>query len=180
MIRDLNLPKGRADILASRLKERNLLLPKVKITVSRKRAESFVQYFSMQNGIVYCNDIEGLNNSYVDRLYKADDWRLFIDSSTTSLKAVLLHNGNEYAALPVGHSTELKESYDSFKLLLEKLEYSSHNWLICGDFKMINLIVGLQSGNTKYPCFLCLWDSRARDKHWTTMASTITLESWFV
>jgi hypothetical protein len=25
-----------------------------------------------------------------------------------------------------------------------------------------------QEGNTKFPCFLCEWDSKARDKHWTT------------
>jgi len=41
-----------------------------------------------------------------------------------------------------------------------------HKWRISGDFKMINLLVGLQTGNIKYPCILCLWDSRARDLHW--------------
>jgi hypothetical protein len=28
--------------------------------------------------------------------------------------------------------------------------------------------LGQQGGNTKFPCFLCEWDSRAREKHWTT------------
>lgn len=28
------------------------------------------------------------------------------------------------------------------------------------------MILGLQAGYTKFPCFLCEWDSRARDKHW--------------
>jgi hypothetical protein len=28
--------------------------------------------------------------------------------------------------------------------------------------------LGQQGGNTKFPCFLCEWDSRAGDKHWTT------------
>lgn len=166
LIRDLNLPKDRAELCASRLKERNLLLPGTKVTVYRKREKMFIEYFSMDENIVYCNDIEGLINLYIADLYKPDDWRLFIDSSTESLKAVLLHNGNKYASIPVGHSTVLKESYNSFQLLLHKLKYEDHKWLICGDFKMINLIVGLQSGNTKYPCFLCLWDSRARDQHW--------------
>ena len=29
------------------------------------------------------------------------------------------------------------------------------------------LLLGMQGGYTKYPCFLCLWDSRADDKHYT-------------
>lgn len=167
LIRDLNLPKDSAELLASKLKERNLLLPETKVTVYRKREQEFVKYFTSENSLVYCHDIEGLINVYKKDLYNADDWRLFIDSSKENLKAVLLHNGNKYAAIPIGHSTVLKESYESFQILLEKIKYNSHKWLICGDFKMINLLVGLQSGNTKYPCFLCLWDSRARDEHWS-------------
>ena len=28
------------------------------------------------------------------------------------------------------------------------------------DLKMVNFLLGQQSGFTKYPCFLCMWDSR--------------------
>jgi len=31
------------------------------------------------------------------------------------------------------------------------------------------LLLGQQGGYTKYPCFLCEWDSRARNKHWDTV-----------
>ena len=31
---------------------------------------------------------------------------------------------------------------------------------------MVNFLLGQQSGYTKYPCFICLWDSRARSDHW--------------
>lgn len=165
-IRDLNLPKDAAELCASRLKERNLLLPETKITVYRKRDEKFLKYFSKEDSIVVCNDVKGLLNLYIIDEYKPENWRLFIDSSKESLKAVLLHNGNHYAAIPIGHSTVMKESYENFKLLLKKIKYKDHNWQICGDFKMINFLVGLQSGNTKFPCFLCLWDSRARKEHW--------------
>jgi hypothetical protein len=41
--------------------------------------------------------------------YKVKEWQLFIDSSKRSLKAVLLHNGNNYASLPIGHSVHLKK-----------------------------------------------------------------------
>ncbi|GBN18851.1 hypothetical protein AVEN_188288-1 [Araneus ventricosus] len=33
-------------------------------------------------------------------------------------------------------------------------------------FKVIAMLLGLQGGNTKYPCFLCEWDSRERSQHW--------------
>jgi len=166
LIRDLNLPKDSSELMASRLKEKNLLLPGTKITIYRKRDEEFLKYFSSENSLVYCNDIEGLLNLYKADMYKPEDWRLFIDSSKESLKAVLLHNGNKYAAVPIGHSTILKESYESLKFLLKTINYDLHKWRISGDFKMINLLVGLQTGNIKYPCILCLWDSRARDLHW--------------
>lgn len=167
LIRDLNLPKDSAELLASRLKERNLLLTGTKITKYRNRDVKFRKYFTSENNLIYCNDIRGLISLYdIEDDYKPENWRLFIDSSVTSLKAVLLHNGNEYAPIPIGHSTILKETYESFQFLLDRIDYKSHNWLICGDFKMINILVGLQSGNTKNPCFLCLWDSRAREQHW--------------
>ena len=31
---------------------------------------------------------------------------------------------------------------------------------------MVCFLLGQQSGYTKYPCFLCLWDSRAKNEHW--------------
>lgn len=90
-----------------------------------------------------------------------------MDSSKDSLKAVLLHNGNNFAAIPIAHTTVIKESYENFKLWLEQIDYNCQKWLICGDFKMIQMILGLQQGFTKTPCFICLWDSRARDQHFT-------------
>ena len=32
---------------------------------------------------------------------------------------------------------------------------------------MVVLVLGLQSGYTKYMCFICLWDSRDDKNHWT-------------
>ncbi|CAH1110019.1 unnamed protein product [Psylliodes chrysocephalus] len=31
---------------------------------------------------------------------------------------------------------------------------------------MVNILLGQQSGYTKFPCFICLWDSRAKQEHW--------------
>src|SRR5271157_3671570 len=94
------------------------------------------------------------------------EWRLFIDSSSRSLKAVLLHNGNQYPSLLVAHSVHLKEDYTSAKMLLSALKYNDHGWEVIGDFKMVSFLMGLQGGFTKFPCFLCLWDSRDTEAHY--------------
>src|SRR6187551_3881335 len=78
----------------------------------------------------------------------------------------LLNNGNQCASLPVAHSTKLAEQYKNVKMVLEKLCYHEHSWLICVDLKMVNFLLGQQSGYTKYPCFICMWDSRAKHQHW--------------
>ena len=57
-------------------------------------------------------------------------------------------------------------SYNNMKLLLTSLKYNDHNWKICGDLKVVAILLGLQGGYTKYPCFLCLWDSRADSQHY--------------
>lgn len=59
----------------------------------------------------------------------------------------------------------MSESYDNMKILLNAIKYNDHNWLICGDLKIVAILLGLQGGYTKYPCFLCLWDSCADALH---------------
>lgn len=88
--------------------------------------------------------------------YKKEEWRLFIDSSKTSLKAVLLHNGNTHASLPVGHSVHMKENYENLEIFLNKIDYATHDWMLCGDLKVICMLLGQQSGSTKFPCFMCV------------------------
>ena len=82
------------------------------------------------------------------------------------MKAVLLHNGNEYLSIPVAHATNMKECYDVIQLLFDKIDYKLHKWFICGGFKVIGILLGLQSGYAKYCCFLCTLDSRARYQHY--------------
>jgi hypothetical protein len=115
---------------------------------------------------VFCTNVGGLVNE-MGVSYTPDEWRLFIDSSKRSLKGVLLHNGNKYGSIPIAHSTTMKEQYATISTVLEKLKYLEHNWMVCVDIKMMNFLLGQQRGFTKYPCFICLWDSRAKDMHWT-------------
>ncbi|GFT17074.1 uncharacterized protein TNCV_4738141 [Trichonephila clavipes] len=95
--------------------------------------------------------------------YQPSDWRLFIDSSKRSLKCVLLNNGNKYGSIPIAHSVTLKEEYANIAKVMETIKYQDHKWLICVDLKMVNFLLGQQGGCTKFPCFMCLWNSR--DKH---------------
>ncbi|KAK1787970.1 hypothetical protein P4O66_016453 [Electrophorus voltai] len=83
-----------------------------------------------------------------------------------SLEAVLLHYGNRLPSIPVGHTVDMKETYDNMKQLLDCLEYSKYAWHICSDLKVVALLMGLQLGYTKYCCFPCEWDSIARTLHY--------------
>ena len=56
-------------------------------------------------------------------------------------------------------------SRKDMKILITKCKYSEKNWLICGDLKVLGMLFGQQGGYTKYPCFLCLWDSSVKTKH---------------
>jgi hypothetical protein len=77
-----------------------------------------------------------------------------------------LHNGNIKPSIPIAHSVHLRETYTNMEVLLETIKYTTHNWNICGDLKVIGMLMGLQGGFTKYCCFMCLWDSRATDEHY--------------
>ena len=164
LTRDLNLPKDAAELLGSRLKERNMLAPGTSFSWYRHREKDFLPFFAEDEDLVFCKDIPGLTKMY-DIEYDPNEWRLFIDSSKRSLKAVLLHNGNTYASVPVAHSVPLKECYENLEKLLTNIAYEQHGWMLCGDLKIISMLLGQQGGYTKYPCFLCEWDSRDKQHH---------------
>jgi hypothetical protein len=91
---------------------------------------------------------------------------LFIDSSNVSLKAVLLHIGNKLPSVPLAHAANMKESYENMKLLLEKIQYAKYNWNICGDLRVITVLLSLQLGYTKFCYFPYEWDRRDRKHHY--------------
>ena len=165
LIRDLGLTKSNAELLTSRLKEWDLLDENVKVGSQRKRHEEFSRFFSSKTGLCFCHDVSGLFEA-IGIPCNPNEWRLFIDSSSRSLKAVLLHNWNKFPSIPVAHSVQLKEEYNNVKTLLEALKYADYGWEVIGDFKMMAFLMGLQGGFTKFPCYLCLWDSRDTASHY--------------
>jgi len=50
--------------------------------------------------------------------------------------------------------------------ILVEIDYKKYQWGVCGDFKVITVLLGLQAGYTKYSCFQCQWDSRTRGTHY--------------
>jgi len=53
------------------------------------------------------------------------------------------------------------------KILIEAINDDKFKWQICDGLKIIALLLGLQQGFTKYCCFICEWDSRARFLHYS-------------
>jgi len=98
--------------------------------------------------------------------FNPDQWRLFIDSSKVSLKVVLLHNGNKFPSVPLADVADMKESYESMKLLVGKIKYDEFKWKLGGDLKVVAPLLRMQHGYTKYCCFLFEWDSRDRKNHY--------------
>jgi len=52
--------------------------------------------------------------------HASGQWRLFIDSSKVSVKAVLLLNGNKFPSIPLVHAVHMKETYKYLEVLLQK------------------------------------------------------------
>ena len=165
LIREMCLSKQKAELLASRLKENNLLENDVLIGHYRKRNLSLSSAFRVDGPLCFCHNVNELFEK-LHVVHRPDEWILFIDSSKRSLKAVLLHNGNQKPSVPIAHSVHLKEKYENIEILLESIQYNTYKWNICGDLKVVGIIMGLQGGFTKHCYFLCLWDSRATSEHY--------------
>ena len=110
---DLYLSKSSAQLLGSSLSEKNLLAPGTTYAWYRQREEQLRCFFHEHRDLVFCDDVNGLVQA-MGMEYKSPDWRLFLDSSCRSLKAVLLYNGNSVASVPIAHSVHMNETYGNF------------------------------------------------------------------
>jgi len=113
---------------------------------------------------MFCNDVRSVMEVVV-REYNPDQWLLFIDSSKVSLKVVYSTTGR-FPSVPSAHAANIKESYESMKLLLRKIKYDEFKWNLCGDLMVLALLLGMQLGNTKYCCFLCERDRWDKNNHY--------------
>ena len=56
---------------------------------------------------------------------------------------VLLHNGNRFPSVPLAHAANMKESYESMKLLVGKIKFDEFKWKLFGDLKVVALLLGM-------------------------------------
>jgi hypothetical protein len=68
-----------------------------------------VPFFRKEDDLVFYYDVDGLMDALGIK-HDPQEWRIFIDFSKLSLKAVLLHNGNQHPSTPVGHAVNIKET----------------------------------------------------------------------
>lgn len=85
LIRDLSLSWRQSEILASRLKQWNLVENEFKITIGRKGSHQEFQKMFKADGddFVYCINVSDLFAG-LGHVHKPDEWRLFIDGSCKS------------------------------------------------------------------------------------------------
>ena len=93
LVRNLNLPKASALILGSRFKAKLMLSTDTVFAWYKHRENEYICFFAKEHSLVYCVDVQCLMKK-LGTVYNSKDWRLFIDASKSSLKAVLLHNTN--------------------------------------------------------------------------------------
>ena len=98
--------------------------------------------------------------------HHSNEWRLFTHSSKANLKAVMLNNGNKKPFISLLHATALKKKHKTTQLILRLINYAACKSNICGNLKVIGVLLGMQMGYTKNECFLCLWDSRDNEQHY--------------
>ena len=75
LVRDLGLSKSSSELLASRLRGKNLTSG-VRISFYSNRHQEFLQFFSVEKNLVYCTDIALLLRNLGLPEYKANDWRI--------------------------------------------------------------------------------------------------------
>ncbi|XP_022919297.2 uncharacterized protein [Onthophagus taurus] len=168
IVAKLGLSQRKSEQLAKFLNSNNLLAPETKVTAYRHRQSALQKCFTVneEQTSAYCKDVDGFMRE-MDILYRPNEWRLFIDSSKISLKAVLLHQTNTKPSVPIAYSIETKETYDTLKRILQNVDYDKHQWRICCDLKVVAILRGLQTGYIKYMCFICDWDSRYKGDQYT-------------
>ena len=113
------MSKKRGELLGSRLRGWNLLQKDTKLCFFRNHQEEFQEFYSEENDLVYWKNICAVMDVF-DHEHKTTEWRLFIDALKTSLKAVLLHNRNKLPSVLLAYVTNMKETYENLKILLEK------------------------------------------------------------
>jgi hypothetical protein len=166
LVKEFGFSKSDSQKMGRMLRSFNVLDDSVSYSHYRKRDLKYSPFFRVEDSIVFCCDIDGLLKELLfDR--DINNWWLFIDSSCSSYKMVMLHKLSQCPPFPVVYSREQKETYDTVKKSLDLIKYSELQLPICGDLKIVGFLMGLQKGYVKHMCFLCLWNTREKSNQYT-------------
>lgn len=182
-VRDLGLKRDKVELAGSRMRENNWLqsstrttflrnettfsslfknveLSPITKTQTRQTRNGNTEYTTtVTNTLTYCDNLEALFEEF-EHEFKADEWRLFMDGSTESLKFALLHNDNSLPSIIIAYSRFCPETYETMKEILEYVMYDEYEFEVIVDFKLVNIVQGHMSAAAKYPCIHCLWEAR--------------------
>ncbi|GBO32180.1 hypothetical protein AVEN_207917-1 [Araneus ventricosus] len=144
---DLELPKSESQLLGSRLQQWNLRKGRKNLILQDKTVNPEITFSEDEGLVFYLNS----NELMIELKMPCDPhkWRLLIDSSKTSLKVVLLANGNDLPSVLVAYSVDMKETCENISRILDKICYHDYNWKPCSDLKVVALLTGLQTDYTK-------------------------------
>jgi hypothetical protein len=117
--------KNKTELLPTRLKQWNLLDNTVKVTASCSHQKDFEQFFITTGELRACKNIDG-QMAAMNIKYNLEEWRLAIDSSMHSLKAVLFHSGNVLPSIPVAVAIHKKGIYEKMKENLSCVNYMTY------------------------------------------------------
>jgi hypothetical protein len=167
LVKEFSLSKSDSQKMGRMLRSFHVLDSSTCYSQYRDRDLRYSPFFRVEDHIVYCCDISGLLKGLMFDC-TLNNWWMFIDSSCSSLKVVMLHKMAEYPSFPVAYSREhQKETYDTVKKTLDLIKYGELQLQICSDLKIVGFLMGLQQGYVKHMCFLCLWNTRDKSNQYT-------------
>lgn len=101
------LSKRQGEMFGSKLTRWNLLPKEIQVCVFRDRHSKFKSFFSLEDGLVFCNNLSSQMDALLQE-YKWEEWHLLIDLSKVSLKSVLLPNRNNFPSISIVHAVNMK------------------------------------------------------------------------
>lgn len=145
------MSKYENEFLASCLKEKCLLRDDVCITPFIKGNNYMIFFFLVDGPLSFCNNIDELFHGFGQERVPSE-WRLLIDSSKRSLKAVLINNDNKKMHSQSTFNSSWRSDYENIQVLLDSIKHLEYMWKLKVDWN----IDGTTAGIDEILPFLCL------------------------
>lgn len=168
LVAKMGLSQRNTELLTLFFKRKKLSHKDVEAPEYQQRQIEFRHFYTVdnKNTLAYCNNVKGLVNK-LGIVYVANDWRLSIDASRSSLKAVLLYKTNKNPPIPLAFSTKTTDCYPTLKTIIEKINYNEHLWKILCDFKVMNILRGIDGHDPQHYCIFCDWCKPPKCDHYS-------------